>query len=285
MSPTWLTVARKDVEDAIRSRTLLVMTVVLALLIVLLVALPGLFADGFPVELAVYLITYPAAIVVPLVALVASYLAVAGERESGSLKLLLGLPPTRRDVVLGKFLGRLVVVQLSVLIAFAVGLVVAFLAFGEAPLGPFLVTTVLTAVLATSFVGLAVGFSAGAPTGSRAIAPAIGVYVVVIALWDLFVQVLPFAADYLFSVSLDPTTVDVINVLSPRSAYGRLINAIVVPWLRETLPSGLAGGLPQFTPSGDSVFLESWFLVVLLLAWAAVPVVVGYWRFERADLA
>ncbi|WP_175424132.1 ABC transporter permease subunit, partial [Haladaptatus sp. W1] len=31
-------------------------------------------------------------------------------------------------------------------------------------------------------------------------------------------------------------------------------------------------------------FLEKWFMLVILAAWLVVPLVLGYWRFERADL-
>jgi len=31
-------------------------------------------------------------------------------------------------------------------------------------------------------------------------------------------------------------------------------------------------------------YLEAWFSVVVLLAWGVVPILLGYWRFERADL-
>jgi ABC-2 type transport system permease protein len=63
--------------------------------------------------------------IVPVLALVASYLAIAGERESGTLKLLLGMPPTRREVVLGKLLGRLAVTTTAIVVAFTVGALLA----------------------------------------------------------------------------------------------------------------------------------------------------------------
>lgn len=284
MSPTWLTVARKDVDDAIRSRTLLALVVILTLLEVLVFALPGFLAEGFPVEGAVWLITVPASIVAPLVALVASYLAIAGERESGSLKILLGLPPSRGDVVLGKFVGRAVVVELAIVASFAVGALVVLVSFGELPVGPYVLMAALTALLALSFVGLAVGFSTSATSRSRAMAPAIGLYVVLVGLWDLFVTALPIAADWLFSIQLSGETVDLVTVLSPVKAYGRLINSLLIPWLRETLPSGINAGLPSMAPSGGPIYLQDPFVVGLLVAWTVIPLALGYWRFAGADL-
>lgn len=48
------------------------------------------------------------------------YRAIVGERESGSLKFLLGLPHTRRDVILGKLIGRVSTVTVAVLVGFAI---------------------------------------------------------------------------------------------------------------------------------------------------------------------
>lgn len=38
-----------------------------------------------------------------------------GERKCGSLKFLLGLPRTRRNVVFGKFIGRITVISVAIL--------------------------------------------------------------------------------------------------------------------------------------------------------------------------
>jgi len=42
----------------------------------------------------------------PLVAIFAGYAAISKERTGGSLKLLLSLPHSRKDVIIGKVVGR-----------------------------------------------------------------------------------------------------------------------------------------------------------------------------------
>jgi ABC-2 type transport system permease protein len=37
-------------------------------------------------------------------------------------------------------------------------------------------------------------------------------------------------------------------------------------------------------PAGDPFYLQTWFVLVLVVAWTVLPVAVGYWRFDRADL-
>lgn len=51
-------------------------------------------------------LTLVIAVLLPIVALVMSYLAIAGERESGGTKFLLAFPNTGREVFVGKLLSR-----------------------------------------------------------------------------------------------------------------------------------------------------------------------------------
>ncbi len=91
----WLVVARKDVADAVRSR--LFWGVVARFVVVTAGAAgtPALIpALGGNATLALGVTTEFGAIFVTITAIVAAYLSVAGERESGSIRILLGLPAT-----------------------------------------------------------------------------------------------------------------------------------------------------------------------------------------------
>jgi Cu-processing system permease protein len=65
------------------------------------------------VSLVIYLI--------PLIALLLGFDAIVGERERGSLDLLLALPITRLELLLGKYLGLAAALTLSTLAASAGG--------------------------------------------------------------------------------------------------------------------------------------------------------------------
>lgn len=60
-------------------------------------------------------------VLVPIVAIVASYMAITGERASGGIKFLLAFPNSRRDVFVGKLVSRLAVVGAVVLFMFVAG--------------------------------------------------------------------------------------------------------------------------------------------------------------------
>ncbi|MFB6129980.1 MAG: ABC transporter permease, partial [Salinigranum sp.] len=93
---TWTVVARKEFSDAVRARILWGIVAVIGVLTGG-ITLATRFLPGIEPNPLVGLgaATEFAATLVPILSLVAAYLSIAGERESGSLKVLLGLPPSR----------------------------------------------------------------------------------------------------------------------------------------------------------------------------------------------
>ena len=186
---TWTVIARKEFADARRSLMLWAIVVLIAamtsLAAVVMVLVPGV--DGDAVN-AIGGASQFAAMLVPIMALIAAYLAIAGERESGSLKILLGLPPSRGEVMAGKFLGRAAVVGVGIAVGFGVSGVVTALVYADFPLVEFLVVTGLSAVLGISFVGIAIGISAVTATRSRAMTAAVSVFLLLTLFWDLVPQ-------------------------------------------------------------------------------------------------
>ncbi|WP_115863681.1 ABC transporter permease subunit [Halorussus litoreus] len=286
---SWTTVARKDFADAARSRMLWAIVGLFALLMGVAALVPELIdvggpttGYGFAADLAETL--------VPVTALVAAYLAVAGERESGSIKVLLGAPHSRADVTLGKLVGRAAVVVVGVFAGFLVAGIVALVVYGELAAAEFVSVALLTAALGLAFVGIAVGISAATATRSRAMALAVGVFFVFALLWDL----LPLALTYLRTGSLAalgesvPAWQVLIEQLNPSRAFRQLVDAALGAEADALAGGGGGGGggNPFETQvSGETPFyLRDWFMVVILGAWAVVPVVLGHLRFRDADL-
>ncbi|WP_232703331.1 ABC transporter permease subunit [Halobacterium wangiae] len=275
---TWLVVARKDVADAARSRLLWATIALFAGLTSLTVVLPLVLP--VPEEGAVagvQLAAQFAGSLVPITALVAAYLSVAGERESGSLKILLGFPPSRRDVVLGKFVGRSFVVLVAAVAGFSLAGVVALAAYGTLPVGAFAGVAALTGLLAVVFVGIAVGLSAAFDTRGRAMTAAVGVYVVLTVLWDM----VPLGTHVAVTGELPGATVPAwfygVTAFSPTGAYNMLTRSVLDgAYVAPSVVGRVAGEIP--------FYLDARFLVVVVVAWTVVPLVLGYWRFERADL-
>lgn len=276
---TWPIIARKDFEDAIRSRIYWVSVAMFAILTALMVSVAK-FLPGTNATAAVGLgvATEFAGILVPIVALVAAYLSVAGEREGGAIKILLGLPPSRGDVVLGKLVGRSGVVLLGTVAGFGFAGLAASLIYGSLPLGVFLWITGLTGVLALAFVAVAVGISAATATRARAMGAAIGVYLLFAVMWDF----VPYGLHFLVygsppGVEL-PAWYFLVERLSPPGAYGQAVGHVLGSQggVAPPLAARLGGEVPAYLGSST--------LVAVFATWIVVPILLGYIRFRRVDL-
>ncbi|MEF8854518.1 MAG: ABC transporter permease subunit, partial [Haloarculaceae archaeon] len=129
-----LAVAKKDFRDAIRSRALWG----LSLLFFLLVSGIGVayaefdaLSGGQPTPTGlIFFIASGVGTYVSLAALLTCFKSIAGERESGTIKVLLSLPHSRRDVILGKWLGRSAVLALPVVGTFVIGVAIGGVLMG-----------------------------------------------------------------------------------------------------------------------------------------------------------
>ncbi|ELZ48712.1 hypothetical protein C464_06798 [Halorubrum coriense DSM 10284] len=271
-----LTIARKEFGDALRSRVVWGIVAVIAVMSSLSAALPLLVpeAGGGP-EAAIGGASQFAGLLVPIMSLLAAYLSIVGERESGSLKMLLGLPPSRGEVLVGKFLGRGGAVVVGIASGFAISGVITAALYGELPVAAFLATTALTVLLAVSFLGIAVGISALTATRSRAMTLAITAYLGLTLLWDLA----PNGVHLLVTGELPGTALPpwflLVRGLSPTGAYNALV--------QRTLLGGAATDAALGGPS--PAYLDPAVFLAVLLVWGALPLVVGYGGFRRADLS
>ncbi|MFB6124809.1 MAG: ABC transporter permease subunit [Halanaeroarchaeum sp.] len=270
-----LLVARKEFVDATRSRTLWAIVGLVAVMTTLSTVLTMVVPGGATVYDAIGGMAQIAGALVPIVALVAAYLSIAGERESGSIKVLLGLPPTRGSVLLGKFLARGLVVVAGILAGYLVAAAVTVAVFGGLPLTVFVGTAVLAAGLGVVFVGIAIGISAATASRSRAVTFSVAVYLLLTLLWDLVPQLLALGLGT-GGEGAQPWLLFV-RSLSPTGAF----NALIVEML------GLSTGMPGIAKAVDGpvpFYLQPWAMVAILVLWTAIPVALGYRAFERADI-
>jgi len=297
---SWEAVARKDFQDAVRSRWLWVLSA-LSIVVFAGAAIGQLYlGDGQSPQQSqgllqgfLFFLKQGTGILIPLTAIVVAYASVTRERESGTMKLLLALPHSRDDVVLGKLVGRSAVVTLPVLIGFFV----AFLALLPAASGVnFLLYTqfaLLTALLGLVFVGISVGVSAAANSNQQAIVGAGGLFGAFWFLWNYFVSGINRALTDVFSLS---TTSQyqlrlTLKLLNPIQAYKTLVDSLFMSDLmaRVQMFSMLFGVIPdQKAQQALGPQLSPWFsdpmVLLFLLVWLVVPIGVGLTWFREADL-
>ncbi|MDL5362749.1 ABC transporter permease [Halalkalicoccus sp. NIPERK01] len=282
-----IAVAKKDFRDAVRSRGLIALTVIFVLFTVggayVSTQIAGLLGgEGESTLDLIVALQTPASFLVPIIALLIGYGAVAGERESGSLKFLLGLPHTRRDVVLGKVVGRTAVVAVSILIGFAVGIVAIFAFTGSISPLEYLVFTLLTIGLGFVYVCIGVGLSSMTRSTTRAAIGAFGLLGLFWLLWGVIAQLLLYlTSGSVFPEPPIPGWYVAFLSLPPGPAYGSAIGAALGETGFTTAGSFETQGLIE---GGLPIVAEPWFGLVLLALWAAIPLAVGLIRFDRVDL-
>ncbi|SEW14728.1 ABC transporter permease subunit [Natrinema salifodinae] len=267
-----LDVARKDFLDVRRAKVIWLIGGLYAAIMALFLYFGQTGVSNPNVRNALGGLTGIGAVFIPLIALVAAYLAIAGERESGGIKYLLSIPNSRRDVVLGKFLSRTAIVAAAIVVAFLVGAVLTLVWYPSLEADVFVGIASLTVLYALTYVAVAIGISATTASRSRAMGGAIGFFFVtnVLNLFGPF----RFAIEYLFNdlAGLGISNMQVMFVqvlLSPTAAY-----------VRSTPLAYSADSVSDIYPW----FLQPEVMVAVMLAWLVVPIALGCWRFERADL-
>lgn len=276
-----LAVAKKEFHDGIRSRVLAGLTVLFGVFMVgtayyyTEIAPPeGIQGDADPQTIA---IMNPTIILLPIIGMMLGYKSISGERESGSLKFLLGLPHTRRDVVCGKLLGRSGIITVSVLVGFAIGGLVLY-AFSDAfQIVDFAVLTGVSILLGVVFVSIAIAFSSAVRSSTLATAGAITLVLVFLFLWDVVLTLVGYVAQELSlieAVQSPPAWFLFFATLNPTAAYQRGVGFLI----------DIGGGSLLSGPSDPPFYLEDWFGLVILAFWLVVPLGLAYLRFDRTDL-
>lgn len=265
----WTHVAGKDFADAVRSRKFIALSVIMLILALGLFFVLSVPANGdLTFEDAATTMVTPLAFLIPLIGLMVGYMSIIAERESGSIRILLSLPLERRDIVVGKFVGRVGVAIVPIVIAFAVALPAGFFLFEELQLTQYLEFVLYISLLGIVFVAIAVGVSGMVATRGKALGLVVFFYFLFEQLWGALPTGIYWAINREFpSLGDTPTWYDFINTLAPD------------PAIRNAL-----GGV--FFDAGQfSTGIAWWVSAIVVVLWVVVPLVLGYFRFNRANLS
>jgi len=289
-----VTVARKDFRAARRSKLLWAAAIVLGLIAAFVAYVSGNApgGDAEQVRALFRVLTMLLGILLPIVALVASYLAIAGEREGGGIKFLLSLPNTRRNVFVGKLLSRNGIVAGGIAFMYVAAISVALTRHGAFPAGVVFGTLLVTLVYGSTFVSIALAMSSAAASRSRAIAGAFGTYFLLVILYVFPVVSVGDIARWLHTTLLgadpNPDLYNAVQYTSPYLAYRKAVNLVLPADMRQIVfYSSLPDDISYGSAKANEVlpmYLQDEFSLVVLAFWLVVPLLVGYALFERADL-
>ena len=269
---SWRSVARKDVHDASRSRTLWVLFGLLSVLFVGYAAAYTYAGDetfsGF-VAGVVGLVSG----VLPILGIALGYRSIADDRADGSILLSLSFPQSRRELLAGTTLGRVVVLLAPTLLGLSVAGLYAALRYGTDGALAYPWFLFATALYGASFVAVAVALSASTTDDRRITYGAVGAYLLLVVFWRTLVS-LSIAFLHRFNPGVDtPDWALLLKLAEPGEAYARL--------LRAGFDIGRAS---EYVGEGTPAFVDWWAALVVLGLWIAVPLAVGYRRFEAEDL-
>lgn len=196
---------------------------------------------------------------VPLVALLMSFDGVAGEVERGTLPLVLTYPVSRAELLLGKLLAHLAVLTLAVVAGYGSAAAAAVSVDADAVQGvPALWRLMWSSVLlGAAFLGLGYALSALSRRPAGAAGLAIGLWLVMIVLYDLglLAAVVTDGGGW-FTTRLFPWLL----VANPADAF-RLFNLAASD--ATAAASGVAGAADAIPPAHALVSLVLWPLLGL----------------------
>lgn len=260
-----LTIALSELRIALRNRWV---AIAIAMMVLFSLVLSGagsaptgaLGADRLSVVVAS--LTSLAVYLVPLVALLMSFDAIAGEVERGTLPLLLTYPVTRSQVVCGKALAHLVVLALALAAGYGLASLTALLSDPAAKQGlPAMWRLFWTSLpLGAAFLGLGYCLSALSRRPSGAAGLAIGVWLVAVVLWDLALLAAVVADD---GGSFTTTFLPSALLANPADAF-RLFNLSASQ--ATAAAAGLGGAANSIPPQAALATMLLWPILSLAAA-------------------
>ncbi|EFP67929.1 ABC-type transport system involved in multi-copper enzyme maturation, permease component [Ralstonia pickettii] len=262
-------VAAKELRDRLRNRWVLAVAVVFAVFSLVISYFGGAEQGTLGPRSIEFVITSLVGLVIyliPLIALLLGFDAVVGERERGSLDLLLALPLTRVELLLGKYLGLAAALTLSTLGGFALMAVLLWHQFGSAGLyqaAGFVLSSVLLGLV---FLSLALFVSVVSRERTRASGAAIALWFGFVLIFDLLLLGLLVAT----GGSFGGQALAYLLLLNPTDIF-RILNVFSLDQLR-----GLHGLVSIVPPALGN----PWAMGAAMLAWIAAPLALAAWRFR-----
>lgn len=200
--PSMFTVALKEFSDIVKGRRFIVLVVVFGLLLTVAIAsvyltvmqninIPGVaMPRGFLGRSAYTLVTMMSYFA-PIIGLALGFDAISGEKEKGTLKIVLAQPVFRDIVINGKFLAALLATSLAIFAASIVNIGGALLILGVTPtseevarLALFIVFSILFAM---TYYSIAVLLSTISKRSAQSM-------IIGVVLWAVFTFVIPIVA-------------------------------------------------------------------------------------------
>jgi len=310
--PSMFTVALKEFSDIVKGRRFIILVVVFGLLLTVAIAsvyltvvqnIPGVAMPRGFLGRAAYTLVSMMSYFAPIIGLALGFDAISGEREKGTLKIVLAQPVYRDIVINGKFLAALLAITLAVSIASIVSVGGSILVLGVTPtseevarLALFVVFSVLFAM---TYYGIAILLSTVSKRTTQSM-------IIGVVLWAVFSFVIPIIAS-LVAFTIRPirfaqnitspeerqrlieemrsraTITETINSFTPNHHFSRIAQYILNVYTKIVI-----GPRQAPTDTRNISIMESltsaWPNILVLVLVTAITFIASYMIFVRQEI-
>lgn len=265
---------KKEFLDNVRSKWILVITGLFLALTLVVSYFAGVLNGGpagfQPLSVTVSSMLKIVTTLIPLLALMLGYAAVVGEKEQGSIQLLLSMPVTRREVLLGKFLGLGSVLVIAILAGLGLAGAIVVVSAGAADLLGYVLFVLGTILFALAFLSVALLLSTLMKKRSSSLAMAVFLWIFFAMIFSLVLLGLYVATGGVFDplsgrTPVYPDWYHVLRLVSPPEAFSLFAGYVFG-----------GAGLPSMISAPVAA--------LSLGLWTAGPFGLALWAFRRRDL-
>jgi len=218
-----------------------------------------------PLTVAVTSITTLSVYLIPLIGLLLSFDAIAGEAERGTLALSLTYPLSRGEILIGKFMAHLGVLAFAIAVGLGLTAALTIWRFGGADLSFMPLFKLFGTSLALGAAFLGIGYLVSSLVRQTGVASGIVIviWLVCVVLYDLGLLGALVADD---GGTFTKTVFPWLLIANPADAF-RMMNMPEVSVAELTSGIAAAGGVSGFVGQLTSLLL--WPIAALFLAWIA----------------
>jgi Cu-processing system permease protein len=266
----------KELRDGLRNRWIAAAIIVLgtlALVLSLLGSAPTGSIKASAMDISVISLASLSVYLIPLIALMLSFDALVGEFERGTMMLLLTYPVTRWQVIMGKFLGHVLILFIAIFTGYGGAMLIMTLLTDASMDGWQAYLSMMMSSWALGAIFIALGYLLSVLVKERATAAgaAIGLWLIFDVLYDLLLfGILLMDEGQLISQQL----FSMLMLISPTDTY-RILNLSMFEGVSQA--AGIAG-------IASEAGMSSTLLISVLLAWIVAPLVATLFVFQKREL-
>jgi Cu-processing system permease protein len=275
MNSIW-NIASQEIKDGFKNRWIIVFTLIVitsSLSITLLGSAPSGDVGASSLAINVVSLSSLTIFLLPLMGLMLSYDALGSDVEKNNMILLLSYPITRGQVLIGKFLGHLIILSFSITIGYlTAGITTFYLSNSLDYENWFIFLSMIISSIILGGTFLCIGYLISSFLRDKSMAGGIA-----IAIWLFFVLIYDITLLGIivnFEGIFNKGTFNILLLLNPTDVY-RFLN--LASFKNVANYSGTLGMITNMN-------VNSWMLFLIQLVWMVIPLFLAIIKFKNKEI-